>query len=94
MEWAEGFQAGRKGWERMAFTKVYGVKVSTVFLGLDHNYEQIGPPIVFETMVFGGPLDREQIRYATADEALVGHEAMVERVALLELDRAAGATKQ
>jgi len=28
--------------------------VSTVFLGLDHNFSSKGPPVVFETMVFGG----------------------------------------
>lgn len=27
-------------------------RVSTVFLGLDHNYFPIGPPILYETMVF------------------------------------------
>lgn len=27
-------------------------KVSTVFLGLDHNYSHKGPPILWETMVF------------------------------------------
>jgi hypothetical protein len=27
--------------------------VSTVFLGLDHNFGMNGPPILFETMVFG-----------------------------------------
>ena len=28
-----------------------------VFLGLDHQYGN-GPPLLFETMVFGGPLER------------------------------------
>lgn len=31
-------------------TRIYAV--STVFLGLDHNYSMRGPPILFETMVF------------------------------------------
>jgi hypothetical protein len=31
-------------------------------------------------MVFGGPLDQEQIRYCTWDEAEKGHREMVERV--------------
>jgi hypothetical protein len=33
-------------------------------------------------MVFGGPLDHEQDRYSTWDEAIRGHEAMLERVKL------------
>lgn len=39
-----------------------------------------GPPILFETMVFGGPLNEEQVRYVTWDEAERGHAEMVARV--------------
>ena len=56
------------------------IMVSTVFLGLDHNFFWGGPPLVFETLVFGGPLDQEMDRYSTYDEAVRGHEAMCERV--------------
>lgn len=61
-----------------------GAYVSTVFLGLDHRFGQ-GEPLVFETMVFGGPLDQEQERYSTWDEAEAGHKAMVERVKASEV---------
>jgi len=54
------------------------VRVSTVFLGLNHGFG--GKPLWFETMVFGGKLDQEQDRYETWDEAVAGHEAMVKRV--------------
>ncbi len=56
------------------------VRVSTVFLGLDHNWRTKGPPILFETMAFGGSLDMEQERYATLKEAQEGHKRMVARV--------------
>jgi len=55
------------------------VQVSTVFLGIDHNWWE-GPPLLFETMVFGGPLDEETERYSTWDEAEAGHAAMLARV--------------
>jgi len=55
-----------------------GAEVSTVFLGLDHAFGD-GPPVLFETMVFGGPLDGEQDRYCTWDEAVAGHAAMLAR---------------
>jgi len=29
------------------------VRVSTTFLGLDHNFFGDGPPLLFETMIFG-----------------------------------------
>lgn len=54
------------------------IDVSTVFLGLDHRFGE-GPPLLFETMVFGGPLDQECERYTTWDEAIAGHEVMVNR---------------
>ena len=78
MQWAELYEkpAGR----RVARTVVSdGVDVSTVLLGLDHRFGGDGPPIIFETMVFGGPLDGEQDRYATRAEAEAGHAAMVAR---------------
>ena len=71
----EGVDARRVAREKV----VPGVDVSTVFLGLDHGYGD-GPPILYETMVFGGTLDGEQDRYATREQALAGHEAMKQRV--------------
>jgi hypothetical protein len=42
---------------RVAFERVReGVEVSTVFLGVDHNFFGVGGPILFETMIFGGDL--------------------------------------
>ena len=54
--------------------------VSTIFLRLDHSFTEEGPPILFETLVFGGPLDGDMERYCTEEEALAGHCRMVERV--------------
>lgn len=31
---------------------LYGEKLSTVWLGLDHNFSRTGPPLIFETMLF------------------------------------------
>lgn len=55
------------------------LRVSTVFLGINHG--MIGEePILFETMVFGGPLDGECRRYTTRDKALAGHARLLARV--------------
>lgn len=50
--------------------------ISTVFLGLDHNFDG-GIPILYETMVFrnGDSVDTE--RYETKDQALEGHERFI-----------------
>ncbi len=53
-------------------TKIQDVKVSTVFLGIDHAFGY-GNPILFETMIFGGKHDQYQERYSTWDEAVNGH---------------------
>lgn len=55
---------------------VGGVGVSTVMLGLDHGWGGRGP-LLFETMIFGGPHDGYQDRYATHAEAVAGHAAAV-----------------
>jgi hypothetical protein len=56
------------------------VRISTVFLGIDHNHTDDGPPLLYETMIFGGDFDREQVRYTDEDEALAGHDDVVARV--------------
>jgi len=60
-------------------------KVSTVFLGLDHNFEPDGPPILWETMVFDGKLDREMDRCAgNREQAEAMHARMAQRVRAAE----------
>jgi hypothetical protein len=65
---------------RVAATEVGEARVSTVFLGLDHNFFGSGPPLLYETLVFGGSMDSEMRRYATRAEALVGHDEVVRLV--------------
>ncbi len=68
IEWAKAFEKGDK--RHVANVEKDGVRVSTVFLGLDHGWG--GTPQWFETMIFGGPHDGEQWRYETWAEA--GHK--------------------
>ncbi len=57
------------------------VRVSTIFLGLDHNWlSDDGHPLLFETFVHGGKLDGECERYSTKEQAIAGHARMVQRV--------------
>jgi len=76
MEWARWFETADR---RVAHDKLNDCKVSTVFLGLDHN--MLGErKDLFETMVFGGKLNGEQNRYSTWEEAECGHRKMVNRL--------------
>jgi hypothetical protein len=63
-----------------------GHLVSTIFLGLDHNFAPSVPrgqhtPILYETMVaLRGEGYDEQHRYPTRHDALVDHELIVSRI--------------
>lgn len=84
--WAFMFEFQFK-WRIIQQTTLGDVFVSTVFLGTDMSWGG-GRPILFESMVFRGPLDQEQDRYATREDALAGHADLVERcrAALAELE--------
>lgn len=76
LEWAAKFE-GRgdptdHSW-KIGFDEEGDVSVSTVWLGLDHQYGD-GPPLIFETMIFGGEHDQYQERYSTKEEAIAGHK--------------------
>lgn len=49
------------------------VRVSTVFLGMNHRHRGVGLPVLFETLVFGGLMADEMERYSTWAEAAEGH---------------------
>ncbi len=53
-----------------------GCVVSTVFLGVDHNFRD-GDPVLWETMMFGGNYDLACDRYRSRKDAIVGHEMWV-----------------
>ena len=55
------------------------VRVSTVFLGLDHRIGT-GLPLLFHSQVFGGALDGTIKYYSTWAEAEAGHAALVAHV--------------
>ena len=55
------------------------VRVSTVFLGLDHSFGD-GRVQLFETMIFGGKFDQDMWQYSTWEESEKGHEKAVKKV--------------
>ena len=60
-------------------------RISTVFLGLDHQFNEIGKPLIFETMVF--PECEICERYSTWEEAEKGHKKVVAEVMGLEFQK-------
>lgn len=78
VEWAKWFEtAGEK--KQVAYDKIGDIAVSTVFLGYDHSYTEDKLEI-YETMVFGGDSDGDVYRYATKEEALIGHKKNIDNL--------------
>jgi hypothetical protein len=73
MTWAKWFETSDR---RVAQDEIGDVRISTVFLGINHQWGD-GPPLIFESMVFGGPHDQETRRYSTWDEAEKGHTELL-----------------
>lgn len=75
--WATWFEKSDRIVKQEDFS---GIRVSTVFLGLDHSWGDNGPPLIFETMIFGGEHSDKQWRYSTWDQAEAGHKEAVKLV--------------
>src|SRR3546814_8874511 len=67
-----------EGDRRVAGTWIDDVRISTVFLGLDHNHAPGGDPLLFETMVFVDVETHEVRRYFIWEEAEACHAEMTE----------------
>lgn len=79
-EWAMWFERAERhvGLDTLFFGYI---RVSTVFLGVDHSWSPEDSPVLWETMVFGGPGDGEyQVRYSSYADAVKGHAEAVQMV--------------
>jgi hypothetical protein len=62
--------------------------VSTVFLGIDHNFsDDDGPPVLFETMIFGEAGEEYCDRCCTWDEAIEMHNKALRHLKGILLER-------
>lgn len=79
MEWSHALGQYRHIGEDYVRIRGHTYRVSTVWLGLDHNWNPSGPPLIFETMVFEHGLIYNDMmaRYSTLTDARRGHITMV-----------------
>lgn len=87
LEWAHWFERNRAQ-QRIGNDEIEGHLVSTVFLGLNHQFHPKAKPLWFETMVFGpyatvGPFGPERNslwheRCETKSEAVIQHQEGVQ----------------
>lgn len=83
MRWARRFERANRTIGRDQITDE--VWISTVFLGIDYGslatlLDPDAKPVVFETMIFGGPRDSEQHRYTDWDTARAAHVALANQL--------------
>lgn len=83
VKWAEWFAKTQR---HVAMTEIGCARISTVFLGLDHQLGE-GPPLLWETLVFGGKFDGEMERWPTLNDAKNGHDSMVGKITRADLPR-------
>jgi hypothetical protein len=84
-KWVEIFESKDRFLEGTLIPE-YGVRVSTVWIGISWmlEVEEGGRPLIFETMVFGDKEDDWDDlgcwRWASREEALVGHDKIVDDI--------------
>ncbi len=74
LEWAKWMENGNR---IVARDELGALLVSTVFLGIDHNFSNCGPPVLWETMIFGIKGDEYQVRASSREQALANHAEAV-----------------
>lgn len=78
LKWGKWFESADR---TVARDEIGDVSVSTVFLGIDHSFDD-GSPVLYETMIFGGAHDQYQERCGNRVAAL----AMQDRAVALVRD--------
>jgi hypothetical protein len=80
-EWGDKYNQEGINKSRVAKTEIDQYLISTVFLGIDHNFRDSPRPILFETMIFGDePGDGYQTRCSTWEEAQEMHKVAIQYV--------------
>lgn len=73
---------GKQDWI-VAQDVIEGVVISTVFLGNDHDWTRRGPPLLFETMLFGKDSVEGMGRCSTWEQAEQMHQDAITTVRAL-----------
>lgn len=75
LTWAAWLQSEDR---HVGYDSIGDALVSTVFLGINSRWLGNGDPILWETMILGGPLDGYQERYCSHEDAVQGHKRALE----------------
>ena len=73
-QWGRWFGNEREKWHLV--DEVEGIRISTVFLGIDHSFGK-GEPVLWETMAFGPDIEEQWRMGITYWEARDFHRGLV-----------------
>jgi hypothetical protein len=77
MDWVISFAKDKK----VDYTELGLFKVSTIFIGTDHNFSGDGPPLLYETGVFDKNNNNVYRKnYETLEQAKNGHWQIIENI--------------
>lgn len=68
LRWAEWFKTADR---HVAKETIGGIRISTVFLGLDHGFDPDEAPILFESMCFAPVDEKDQIKTITMPNGVI-----------------------
>ena len=81
--WARWFESAHQTGQRfIKQNRMNGILISTIFLGIDHNFYGSGPPILWETMIFGLYRADPQWRFSDVELAKHWHAIQLHKVKL------------
>ena len=81
--WAHWFESAHQTGQRfIKQNRMNGILISTIFLGIDHNFFGSGPPILWETMIFGLYRVDPQWRFSDVESAKHWHAIQLHKVKL------------
>ncbi len=63
---------------RIGHDVIARVMISTIFMGINTQADEDGPPLLYETLIFDPATGRREESYATATQAREGHRRWVE----------------
>ena len=83
LTWARWFESAHQTGQRFVRqNRMNGILISTIFLGIDHNFFGSGPPILWETMIFGLYRVDPQWRFSDVESAKHWHAIQLHKVKL------------
>ncbi len=84
-KWVAWFETAKR---HVADEKIGKSRISTVFLGLDHGFDDRKSPVLWESLVFGGKLSGKIDRCSgSREQAEAMHAKMVARVKAAQIQR-------